>query len=558
MNARVPLTLGVTSAVLASALALARAQPAGVLFRDITEEAGITFRHHSDPEKRYIVESISGGVALVDVDNDGLLDIYFVNSLTVATMKTPGVARSALYRNLGGGKFQDVTDKAGVGSTGWGMGVCTADIDGDGWEDLYVTAIGGNRLYRNNGNGTFSDITKQAGAAVGGWSTGCAFADYDRDGHLDLFVSRYVEVDFGKLPPFGGGPLCQYRGVPVQCGPRGLRGQSDVLLRNDGKGRFVDVTAKAGLSDRAYYGLGVAWFDADGDGWPDVYVANDTNPNFLYLNQRNGTFREAAVPMGVAVSEDGAEQGGMGVAVGDYDQSGRFSIWVTNYAEEYNALYQNAGGHFADVSFRSKSAASSVPYVGWGNAFLDYDNDGLLDKIAVNGHVFPQADQAKAPTAAGYRQRALLYRNVGKGLFEEVAGRYGRVLTVERASRGLAIGDLDNDGRLDVVINDIDGSPQVLRNELAGAGNWLLVRLKGRAPNTSAVGAVVTARTGGMTERRLVQAGSGYLSQDDKRAHFGLGKAAQVDVLEVTWPDGKTTTLKNVKANQIVEVEQPR
>jgi enediyne biosynthesis protein E4 len=556
MRARLSPALCLVPVVALSALTLAQSNPE-VLFRDITREAGITFEHHASPEKRYIVESMSGGVALFDFDNDGLLDIYFVNSLTVETMKTPRVARSALYRNLGGGKFQDVTEKAGVGFAGWGMGVCTADLDGDGWEDLYVTAIGGNRLYRNNGNGTFTDITKQAGAAVGGWSAGCAFADYDRDGHLDLFVARYVNIDFNALPPFGGGPLCQYRGVPVQCGPRGLPGERDVLLRNDGKGRFVDVSAKAGLSDRQYYGLGVAWFDADGDGWPDAYVANDTNANFLYLNQRNGTFREAAVPMGVAVSEDGAEQGGMGVAIGDYENSGRFSVWVTNYAEEYNALYQNAGGHFADVSYRSKSAHTSVPYVGWGNAFLDFDNDGLLDKIAVNGHVFPQADTVKTATAAGYRQRALLYRNIGKGLFEEVGARYGAVLTAERVSRGLAIGDLDNDGRIDVVINDMGGSPRVLRNELAGVGNWLIVRLRGRAPNTSAVGAAVTAQAGSVRQRRLVQAGSGYLSQDDKRPHFGLGKAAQVDVLEVTWPDGKTSTLKNVKVNQVVTVEQP-
>jgi len=531
-------------------------KPAGVLFRDITKAADITFQRHSDPEKKYILESMSGGVALFDFDNDGLLDIYFVNSVTVATAKDPKAGRSALYRNLGSGKFQDVTDKAGVGFGGWGMGACAADVDGDGWEDLYVTAFNGNRLYRNNGNGTFSDATKAAGVLVGGWSTGCGLADYDGDGHLDLFVSRYLQIDLARLPPFGGDKTCQYRGIPVQCGPRGLPGQTDVLLRNDGKGRFVDVSAKAGLSPRAHYGLGVAWFDANGDGLPDLYVANDSNANFLYLNQKNGTFREAAFPMGVAVSEDGAEQGSMGVAIGDYENSGRFSIWVSNYAEEYNVLYQNAGGHFTDVSFRSKSAVGSLPLVGWGNAFLDYDNDGLLDKVVVNGHVYPQAEKFRAQAGAGYRQRTLLYRNVGKGTFEEVGARAGQAFTAERVGRGLAVGDLDNDGRLDVVVNDLDGTPQLLRNEIAGAGSWLIVRLKGRAPNTSAIGAVVTARAGGLTLRRLVQSGTGYLSQDDKRRHFGLGKASEVDVLEVTWPDGTVTTMKNVKANQILHVQQ--
>jgi hypothetical protein len=557
MRAGVPVLL--TTILALGAAAARQAPPTQLLFRDITREAGVTFQHHAAPEKKYIVESMSGGVALFDFDNDGLIDIYFVDSLTVDTAKDPKAARSALYRNRGKAQFEDVTDRAGVGHPGWGMGVCTADVDGDGWEDLYVTALGGNRLYRNNHDGTFTDITRRAAVALAGWSTGCGFADYDRDGDLDLFVSRYVSIDLGNLPQFGRDKTCEYRGIAVQCGPRGLPGESDFLLRNDGSGRFTDVSVQAGVSDpRGYFGLGIGWFDYNEDGWPDLYVGNDSNPNFLYVNQKNGTFTEVAFPTGVAVSEDGAEQGSMGIAVGDYDNSGRLSLFVTNFSEEYNALYRHEGDHFTDASFRSKTAAVSLPLVGWGNAFFDYDNDGLLDMIVVNGHVYPQLDKARLRASAGYRQRKLLYHNRGDGTFDEVAAGFGPVLTAERVSRGLAVGDLDDDGRLDVVINDLDGSPQVLHNETADAGNWLLVRVKGRGMNTGAIGALVVARAGKLAQRRLVQSGSSYISQEDKRLHFGLGKVEQVDTLEVTWPDGTTTKMQNVKANQLIEIQQPR
>jgi enediyne biosynthesis protein E4 len=526
-------------------------------FRDITQASGVTFQHHAAPEKKYIVESMSGGVALFDYDNDGRLDIYFVDSLTVDTAGDPSKARSALYRNLGNLKFEDVTDKAGIAHPGWGMGVCTADVDADGWEDIYVTGLGGNKFYRNNHDGTFSDLTARTGLAGSGWSAGCGFADYDKDGDLDLFVSRYVKIDLQNLPQFGRDKTCQYRGLPVQCGPRGLPGESDFLFRNDGGLKFTDVADQAGVRDpEGYFGLGVAWFDSNDDGWPDLYVANDATPNFLYQNQKNGTFKEVAFPMGVAVSDNGAEQGSMGVAVGSYDNNGRFSIFVTNFAEEYNALYRHDGDHFTDVSFRSKTAAVSLPYVGWGTAFFDYDNDGNLDLIAVNGHVYPQLDTVKLGASAGYRQRRLLYHSRGDGTFDEVAAQFGTVMTEERVSRGLAAGDLDNDGRLDVVINDLDGSPQILHNEISEVGSWLLVRLRGKAPNTGAIGAVVVARTGKVAQTRLVQSGSSYISQEDKRLHFGLGKAAQVDSLEVTWPDGNTTKRENVKANQLIEIVQ--
>ena len=530
---------------------------AATLFRDITAEAGITFQHHSAPEKKYIVESMSGGVALLDYDDDGRVDMYLVDSLTVDTAGDRTKARSALYRNLGGGRFEDVSDKAGVAHPGWGMGVCTADVDGDGREDMYVTAMGDNSLYRNNGDGTFTDIAAKAGATVGGWSAGCGFADYDRDGDLDLFVSRYVKIDLARLPEFGKGKTCEYRGIAVQCGPRGLPGETDVLLRNEGGGRFTDVSVAAGVSDpKGYFGLGVAWLDFDGDSWLDLFVANDSTPNFLYVNQRDGTFKEAAFPLGVAVSEDGAEQGCMGVAVGDYDRSGRFSLFVTNFSDEYNALYHNERTHFTDQSFRSKTAASSLPYVGWGTAFFDYDNDGWEDIIVANGHVYPQLDKARLGASAPYRQRRLLYHNNGNGTFDEVGGTYGEVLTSERVSRGLAQGDLDDDGRLDIVINDLDGPPHVLLNTLPATGHWLRVRLRGRAPNTSAIGAVVVVKAGAMTLRRLVRSGTSYISQDDLRPHFGLGTATKVDV-EVTWPDGKSTVMEGVAADQTVTIRQP-
>ena len=351
---RLPLVLA-----LAAGLAAADGWPATpVLFRDIAVEAGVSFQHHSSPDKKYIVESMSGGVALIDVDRDGLPDIYFVDSPTVATARegTPA-ARSMLFRNRGGNRFEDVTDRAGVAAPGWGMGACVGDADGDGWDDLYATAIGGNHLYRNNHDGSFADVTAAAGVVGGGWSAGCGFADYDRDGRLDLFVSRYVKIDLDHLPEFGRDKTCVYRGIAVQCGPRGLPGETDLLFHNDGGGRFREVGAAAGVSDpRGYFGLGIAWLDVNDDGWVDLYVANDSTPNFLYINQRDGTFQEAAFPMGVAVSDDGAEQGSMGVAVGSYDNSSRFSLFVTNFAEEANALYHPEGDHYRGCRLSARTS----------------------------------------------------------------------------------------------------------------------------------------------------------------------------------------------------------
>jgi enediyne biosynthesis protein E4 len=371
-------------------------------------------------------------------------------------------------------------------------------------------------------------------------------------------VSRYVKVDLAHLPEFGKGKSCEYRGVAVQCGPRGLPGEGDLLYRNEGNGTFTEVGLAAGVNDpRGHFGLGVAWFDANADGWPDLYVANDSNSNFLYINQKDGSFKETGFAAGVAVSEDGAEQGSMGLAIGDYDNSGRFAIFVSNFSEEYNALYHNAGAYFSDWSFRSKSAASSLPYVGWGTVFFDFDNDGLQDVIVTNGHVYPQLDQARLGASAPYRQRALLYRNLGGGTFEEVAARYGDALTEPRVGRGLAMTDFDDDGRVDLVLNDLDGFPQVLRNVLEPVGHWLWVRLEGKGKNTSAVGAVVRVKAGALSMQRLVRSGSSYVSQDDKRQHFGLGSATVADQVEVLWPDQTTTRLENVKADQVLTVKQP-
>jgi hypothetical protein len=525
-------------------------RPNDVRFTDITQKAGITFKHVYSPEKKYIVESMGGGVALFDYDNDGYLDIFFVNSLTVDLVKSGGKTRSALYHNNGDGTFTDVTDKAGVGDIGWGMGVAIGDYNNDGFDDIFVTCLGANHLLRNNGNGTFTDVTQKAGVGESKWSTGAAFVDYDNDGKLDLFVAGYVDFDINHLPEFGKGRTCQFKGVPVQCGPRGLPGAGDKLYHNNGDGTFTDVSKKAGVSDPdGYYGLGVICSDFDDDGFVDIYVANDSTPSFLYHNNGDGTFKEIGFSSGTAVNENGSEQGSMGVTVGDYDHQGRFDIFKTNFDDEYNTLYHNDGHNsFTDVSYAAKVVPTSLSYVGWGTKFFDYDNDGWLDLFVANGHVYPQRDH--------YRQRELLFHNNRDGTFSEVINQAGSALMEERVGRGVAFGDIDNDGDVDIVVNDLDGSPQLLRNDGGNANNSVLIKTVGVKSNRDGIGARVKLVSGDLAQIDEVRSGGSYISQSDLRLHFGLEQRTKVDLLEVRWPSGVIDRITNLSANKIFTVKE--
>jgi hypothetical protein len=526
------------------------AQSIKIAFTDVTTQAGISFRHVASPEKKYIVESMSGGVALFDYDNDGDLDIYLVNSLTVDLVKTKGKTKSQLYRNLGGGKFTEVAEKAGVSDIGWGMGVAVGDYNNDGFEDLYVTCLGPDYLFKNNADGTFTNVTAKAGVSDPRWSTGASFFDYDRDGDLDLFVSNYVDFDVNNLPEFGQGKSCQYKSIPVQCGPRGLKGAGDSLYRNNGNGTFTEVSKTAGVSDPdGYYGLGVITSDFDEDGLIDIFVANDSTPNFHYRNKGDGTFEEIGFVAGTGVNENGSEQGSMGVTVGDYDHDGKLDLFVTNFADEYNTLYHNNGKNsFTDLSYAAKVAAVSLPYVGWGTKFFDYNNDGWVDLFVANGHVYPQLP--------GYRQRRLLHRNNYDGTFAEVSADFGAVLTEDRVSRGVAFGDIDNDGDIDLIIADLDGPPQLLRNDGANANNSIIIKTVGVKSNRSGIGARVTVVSGDLTQLDEVRSGDSYISQSDLRLHFGLQKRTKVDSIEVHWPSGVVDKVSSVGVNRIVTIKE--
>jgi hypothetical protein len=548
-------TLAVSS--LSGPVFLSSTSDLGVRFVDVTEKTGIRFKHTSAPEKKYIVESMSGGVALFDYDRDGWLDIYITNSLTVETVNNPKSSRSALYHNNGDGTFTDVTEKSGLGYPGWAMGVTTGDYDADGWPDVYVTCLGPNHLYHNNGDGTFTDVTQKTGVDDARWSTGAAFGDYDNDGNIDLFVANYVDFHLKDLPEFGKGKFCQYRGTPVQCGPRGLPGAGDSLFHNNGDGSFTDVSKKAGVSDPdGRFGMSALWTDLDGDGWMDLYVANDSGPNFLYKNNRDGTFKEIGLLSGCAVREDGSEQGSMGIAIGDYNHDGLLDIFIANFSDEPKTLYrQEKGLFFDDVSFASKIAQVSIPYVGWGADFIDFDNDGWVDLMEVNGHVYPQMDNASASTT--YTQRILLFHNERNGTFAEVAASCGDALMLRRVSRGAAFGDIDNDGDVDVVINNLDGAPVVLRNDGGNSNNWISIKTVGAKKNRDALGALVKVTADNLVQLREVYSGGSYISQNDTRLHFGLGKKNRIDSIEIRWPSGgKTEVFRDVAVNQFLVIEE--
>jgi hypothetical protein len=524
---------------------------------DITASTHIHFDHLSSPEARYIVESMSGGVALIDYDSDGWPDIYFTNAQSVEMALHGQKARSALYHNNHDGTFTDVTEKAGVATPCWAMGVAVGDYNNDGLPDLAVSCFGGVVLYQNNGNGTFTDVTKQSGLDKDkGWATGITFGDYNCDGYSDLFVSHYVDLDLHDLPSFGSKKTCEYKGVAVQCGPRGLKGSPDSLYRNNGDGTFTEVSKQAGVDDpRGYFGLDAIWHDFDGDGKLDLIVSNDGEPNFLYHNEGNGHFKDIALDAGVAVSEDGVEQANMGVALGDIDNNGRFSILITHFSDEYATLFRNDGNlSFTDVSHAAGIAKTTSPFVGWGDAFLDLDNSGWQDIFLVNGHVYPQVDNSKTGTV--YREPKLVFHNLHDGTFEDVSAASGAALHVPQVSRGVAVGDLFNTGRLDMVVENLVGGPMVLEAKPNPLNHWVSIALEGAPRNQLALNARVRITTGSLTQLGEVRSGGGYLSQSDLRLHFGLGSAATIDKLEVLWPAGQTQTFQNIAANQFYKLKQ--
>jgi hypothetical protein len=522
-------------------------------FKDVSKEVGLNVRHISTPDKQYIVESMSGGVGLIDCDNDGKLDIIVVNGSTIDHFRHGGDPMITLYHQDAGFKFTDITQSAGLTRKGWGMGVAVGDYDNDGLPDIYVTGYGGNGLYHNLGNCKFEDGTDKAGVAGSGFSTGAAWGDYDRDGHLDLFVSRYVHFDIDRLPTFGSDEkTCRFKGIRVQCGPWGMQGESDLLFHNRGDGTFEEVSKKAGVDDPdRYYGLGAEWGDYDDDGWPDLYVANDSGPNYLYHNKHDGTFEDVSMLAGIGVSGDGLQQGSMGVDWGDYLHDGRIGMFVTNFTEQPDTLYRNLGkGEFSDVTWPAKLAQPTYLNVGWGTGFVDFSNNGWLDIFIANGHVYPQMDQI--PGAARYREPMQLFRNKGDGTFEDISGVFAGIPDTSR--RGAAFGDLKNDGNIDIVVLDMDGPPQLLLNVSEHHNHRVLFKLVGTKSNKMAIGAKVVVTAGKLVQTGEVRAGGSYISSNDPRLHFGLAAQDKMDAVSIRWPDGDKEALKNVPADFIYTV----
>jgi hypothetical protein len=535
---------------------------APVVFVDATHVAGLDVFHHKSggAEKRTILETPGSGVALLDYDNDGWLDIYLLNGSTFAALKgKASPPRAMLLHNNRDGTFTDVTEKAGVANERWGFGVAVGDYDNDGWPDIYVSNFGKNRLYHNNHDGTFTDVAEKAGVTLGGWSTGATWGDYDHDGRVDLFVPGYVKFDpdHPPIPGTNGIPpgFCQFRGVEVMCGPRGLPGEGDHLFHNNGDGTFTDVSVKAGVSDpRGYYGLSSVFVDVDDDGWVDLVVANDSVPRYLYRNKHDGTFEDISYLSGFALNDEGREQASMGIAVGDYNRDGKVDLYLTNFSDDYNTLFRNDGeASFSDVSFAAGIANPTIPFLGWGTGFLDYDNDGLLDVFVANGHVYPGVDKQDWGTT--WAQRPLLFRNVNGSKFEEVPAATGSGLADVVPARGAAFGDLFNDGHIDIVLNVMDSMPVLLRNVVKNSNHWLAFKLVGGAKSPKdAVGAKIFVTAGGVRQRGDVFSGASYGSSSDQRVHFGLGAATKVDKLEVDWPSGAKEEIRVPAVDQIFTV----
>jgi hypothetical protein len=509
-------------------------------FSDVAEKAGLTMMNVFGglETKKYIIETTGTGVAIFDYDNDGWPDIFFVNGTTLEGFPKGKEPTSHLYRNNHDGTFTDVTLQAGLGGSGWGQGVCAGDYDNDGWEDVYVTYYGTNRLYHND-HGVFTEVGAKAGVAGSGkrWGSGCAFVDYDRDGLLDLVVSNYVDFDLSTAPPPGDRASCMWKGAPVMCGPRGLPGAKNILYHNRGNGSFEDVTVKAHIDQTdGHYALGVSTLDFDDDGWPDIYVACDSTPSILYRNNHDGTFTDVAVTSGAAFNEDGREQAGMGLTIGDYDGDGRLDIFKTNFSDDTSTLYHNNGdGTFTDATF-SAGLGLHTKYLGWGTMFFDFDNDGWPDLILVNGHVYPEVD--KYHLGSSYQEPRILYHNTGKGKFEDVSEQAGPGIAASTSARGMAVGDLWNDGRMSIVISNMNAHPSLLVNQLRSPNHWIAIKTVGTRSNRDGIGARVSVKLAERTLVNEVRSGGSYISNSDMRVHFGLGAAQKVEYVEIRWPSG--------------------
>lgn len=540
------------------------AQKSAINFKDISAESGINISHISTAENRYIIESMSGGAAVFDCDDDGFLDAATLNGSSVDNFKKGGDLFVSLYRQISEGalskipKFENITAAANLTRKGWGMGITAVDYDGDHILDLFVTGFEGNAVYRGKGNCKYEDATEKSGLKGKGFQTGTAWADFDRDGDLDVFVAGYVYLDLNNLPVFGSSKTCSYKGIRVQCGPRGLPGERDYFYRNKGDGTFEEIAEKIGLADKdKYFGLGVVFADYNNDGWLDLYVANDSSPNYLYKNNRNGTFSDVSFETGTSYSGAGEEQGSMGVGFADYDNDGNIDIFVTNFESEQNTLYRNLGEKgFLDVAAETGIAQLSKPFVGWGTTFVDLDNDGWLDLPIVNGHVYPQMDLVKDEKAAGFRQHFLLQRNNGNGRFTDVTKDSGLDGLPLKSRRGAAFGDLNNDGLMDFIVTNLGEPPTVLLNTSENNNGKIILKLVQNGKNKDAIGSRVILKTTKKMMIREVQAGSSYLSQNDFRLHIGLGIDEKIESVEVRWSDGQTERISNVQANKLNTIVQ--